>query len=235
MARDTFEIPDHLKALFEREIRNSIASESFFDLYELSLFQWHLKETEALHKRMHDEELAYINQQIDKDFECINDSGMIPVEYFHRRIRYADVVYLVSLLETVLEDACGRLRQVLPATSIPFDLNELKDDKWIACRKFLERYGRFDHPKKLWKPINMLIILRNAIVHDNGAVASLKAGDRDALSKCSGLIPTGENINVRLEYIEAAVSDLEELIRYYERGVSDAIRRIDQPEISQNT
>lgn len=223
MASDNFEIPEYMKALFDKEIRDSIASESFFNLHELALFKWHLDETEGLHKRMHDEELAYIKKQYDDGRDLVNDSGMLPVEYFYRRIRYSDVIYLVSLLETALEGTCGRLRQLLPEASVPFDLSEIKGEKWHASRMFLERYGTFTRPERLWKPINRLIILRNALVHDNGDTDMLKEDQKNALSRCKGLSVTGGQIEVRFEYVENLVQDLEAIIKYYEEGVNRAI------------
>jgi len=226
MDNENFEIPEYLKALFDTELHKELASEPFFPIHELSLFRWHVEETEALHKRMHAGELAYINKQLSANQEDINDSGVIPVEYFHMRIRYSDVVYLVSLLETALEAACVRLRLVLPPDSILFDLKELKGQKWEVPRKYLERYGQFKHPKKLWQPINKLVLLRNAIVHDNGSTYSLSVGDKKALAKCIGLTLSDYRINVKVEYVQSAVGELETLIRYYEENVTQAIERI---------
>lgn len=76
MENENFEIPEYLKALFDTELLKELASEPFFPIHELSLFKWHVEETEALHKRMRAGELAYINKQLSANQEDINDSGI---------------------------------------------------------------------------------------------------------------------------------------------------------------
>ena len=222
------EIPDYLKDILNNELfERLLVPESTLPLFELSLFRWHAEETEALHQRMHAEELAYINEQIAANQDELNDSGMLTVEYFYKRIRYSDVVHLVSLLESALDAACNNLRLVLPPDSMLFDLKELQGNKWEVRRMFLERYGRFNHPTELWKPVKLLIRIRNSIVHDNGSTHSLNANDKKALAGCKGLDVSAYWIDVKFEYVKGAVDDLEKLINYYEENVRQAIDRIE--------
>lgn len=229
MTDDDRGIPEYLRDAFRTHILEELSNRSFFNLHDLSLFRWHLHETEKLHAQMLKAEEGFINEQIEANPDFVDDSGLIPVEYFLRRARYADVIQLASLLETVLERECERLAEALPTQSIPFAVKELKGDKWTARRKFLERYGHFDQPEELWKPINILITLRNSVVHDNGSVEALSEGDRSALTRCSGLDVTGSEINIDRSYVISALGALEDLTRYYEQRVSTAIKRAIQP------
>src|SRR5450759_2006041 len=69
------------------------------DLYEIELFVWYAKETEAVLEKMLSSEVAYIREQSTQGNPEINDSGIVAVDYYARRIRYSHVIYLVSLLE----------------------------------------------------------------------------------------------------------------------------------------
>ncbi|MDJ0709568.1 MAG: hypothetical protein QNJ14_04210 [Woeseiaceae bacterium] len=224
MADLPFEIPDYLKARFEADLRREYASEPLFDYYELSLFKWHLQETENLNKRMHDAALQYIREQVDNDVDIVNDSGMLPVEYFYRRVRYSDVVFMVSLLESLLEKACMRLRQLLPRVDMP---ENFSGGKWRGPQQFLERYGEVQTPENLWEPVKRLIDVRNLIVHDNGSAEPLGDDGRKELSKCAGLSIKGGRVEVSPEYVERAIDDIELLIQHYEEGIRQTVERAD--------
>ena len=230
MDNDEFEIPPYLKKIFEQELLEAEGNGSYSNLHELGLFKWHLNETEALHKQMYDAELKYIQEQDRANVDTINDSGMIPVDYFLKRARYADVVYLTSLLETILDRQCQRLTMALPAVNISFSLDELSGNKWVKRRKYLERYGNFDHPKSLWKPVNRLITLRNSIVHDNGDVDALSKNDRDSLTKCPGLSLNRIEISIDRLYVDTVVAVLEKLTQYYDKHVSEVVQRSKRPQ-----
>ncbi|WP_405237555.1 hypothetical protein [Lentisalinibacter orientalis] len=227
MDNDDLELPEYLKNRIDKEFRKEVAATSFLPLYELSLFRWHIEETEALYEKMRKTELAYIGQQSNLNVEVINDSGMIAIDYFYKRIRYSDVIYLVSLLESALEAACSRLKAVLPEDSVLFEVRNLAGQKWERTRLYLEAYGRFARPKRLWKPIIRLINLRNAIVHDNGSTLGLNRQRRRAIEKCDGVRVSDGQISVTAEYVQCAVNDLEALLSYYQDNVATAIERIE--------
>lgn len=85
------------------------------------LFEWYTKETTKLINEMMSTEHAYIQQQIDADVEDINDSGVLPVDYYLKRVRYADVIYMASLLERYLDKACDRLINAIGKHNVLFD------------------------------------------------------------------------------------------------------------------
>ncbi len=53
-------------------------------------------------------ELAYIREQYPNGDPEVNDSGIVAVDYYARRIRYSHVIYLVSLLESCLNEPAPR-------------------------------------------------------------------------------------------------------------------------------
>ena len=66
------------------------------------------------------EERAYVKEQVDAglDLGDVNDSGMVAVEYYIKRARYADVIYLTSLLELYLSRASKKLEMVLGSQNV---------------------------------------------------------------------------------------------------------------------
>ncbi len=114
--------------------------------------------------------------------------------------------------------------------NISFSLDELSGNKWVKRRKYLERYGKFDHPNSLWKPVNKLITLRNSIVHDNGDVDALIKNDRDSLTECPGLNLNRFEISIDRLYVDSAVAALEKLTRYYDKHVSEVVQRSKRPQ-----
>src|SRR4029434_7759218 len=108
MSKPEMELPEHLKKSL-RALMLAEMSNDTLDLYEIQLFDWYVKETEAVLNQMLSSEHAYIQEQIAAGVPDANDSGIVAVEYYTKRIRYSHVIYLTSLLETCLERACSNL------------------------------------------------------------------------------------------------------------------------------
>lgn len=139
------EPPEHLKKAFRAGMLAQLGSDTL-DIFELELFDWYTRETEAVLGAMSAGEHAYIQEQINAGTLDINDSGAVAVDYYAKRLRYSHVIYLTSLLETCLERACATLTTALGKDAVPFGPDELMGDQWSTKLKFLERYGHFEIP-----------------------------------------------------------------------------------------
>ena len=204
-----------------------LSGTSSLDVEELGLFEWYVKETEKVHEAMLTTAQAYIQEQIGSGVDCVNDSGLIAVDYHLKRVRYSHIIYLASLLETVLEGECGRLAAALQ--NIPFTITDLKGDQWSTKRKFLERYGHFEVPDEFWGDVKKLTTLRNCLVHDNGSTADLNSQDKAWLQKQPGLVVSGHDILIGAEYVSSAFGAVKALVQFIERRIGEVIERAVRP------
>jgi hypothetical protein len=225
MTRTTQEVPEPtqklLRVLALRELRRT----SSIGTFELGLFEWYSKETESLLETMLREEQQYIQEQIDSGQQDPNDSGIVAAEYYAKRIRYSHVIYMASLLETFLRAECDRLTTAVGEHNVPFKLAELKGDQWSKKRLFLERIGHFKVRPDLWDDVGDLVLLRNILVHENGAGGRLGAKAARRLSKCPGIVLDGPEVLIESAYIWHAFVAINRLCREIEILVGHAIER----------
>ncbi len=219
------ELPEHLKKTLRALMLDQMGKDTL-DLYEFELFDWYVKETEAVLSKMLSSELAYIKEQIATGIPDINDSGMVAVEYYTKRIRYSHIIYLASLLERCLERACSKLITAVGHEVMPFGPTELKGDQWAKRRKFLERYGKIIIPKDLWSDPKMLISIRNYLMHENGSTASISDDDRKEISKCPGVDIKSTEFVLEEAYIRYASEALRKLVQAVETGVGEVIQKV---------
>lgn len=222
MTKTELELPKHLKKTL-RALMLSQMNTDTFDVFEVELFAWYVKETESLMHKMLSSEQAYIQERVAEGAPEINDSGMVAVEYFTKRIRFSHVIYLTSLLESCLERACSNLSIAIGKEQIPFGLKELKGDQWSKRREFLERYGRFVLPNDLWP--KTLITVRNYLVHENGSTENMKENDRKQLESCPGLDINSYEIKIEEDYIQDAFQAVKLFVKAADEEVGKVVQR----------
>ena len=224
MRSSEFEVPEHLKHRMRKSFLAQLEPNTV-DVFELELFDWYLKETEAVLTNMLASEQEEVRQQMAQDVENVNDSGIVAAEYYTMRIRYSHVIYLTSLLETCLERACSVLRHAIGEENVPFDLGELSGDQWTKKRKFLERYGHLDLPKGVWSEIQVLTSVRNCLVHDNGNTSGLSTGDRNAIKKRPGISVDGYEIRIEELFVRHSYNSVSSFVRAIEDELKEVLRR----------
>jgi hypothetical protein len=229
MNRDDQQVPEAIKRLLRPMLLDQLRETPILDIYELELFDWYVRETEELLNGMLSAEGAYIQEQIETEIQNINDSGMVAVEYYLERIRYSHVIYMTSLLETFLERSCGRLTTIVGKHNLPFTATELKGDQWSVKRKFLERYGKFSIPKNVWAEIQVLILLRNNIVHDNGSTRELKPKEKTMLAKRPGVKLSGHEVVIEAEYVRSAFKAIKYMVQFIEAQLGEVVGRAIRP------
>lgn len=223
MAKLPLEPPEHLKKALRAGLLAQLGSDTL-DVFELELFDWYVRETEAVLGQMSAGEHAYIQEQIAAGRSDLNDSGIVAVEYYAKRLRYSHIIYLTSLLETCLERACTKLTTAIGKDAVPFAPDELNGDQWSTKRKFLERYGRFELPRERGAEVRVLIEVRNYLVHDNGSTANLKGKHRTEFKKRPGLDVDGYEIKID----EAFVRHGYEAVKAYVQAVEEKLREVIQ-------
>lgn len=218
---------------FKYEWRKSLLAymkgEKVLDPKELALFQWYASENSKVIQKMLADEREFIQHQTGADAGDVNDSGMAAVEYYIKRARYADIIYMASLLETYLTRACEKLIVVLGDHSVIFRPEELTGDKWTKRQKFLERYGGFTFPDKTWSELQTLIRVRNILVHENGSSDSISQSDRDKIEKRPGISIGTYEVVIENEYLGHCFSAFEKLAEFIDQKLNQVIDRSLQP------
>jgi hypothetical protein len=218
-------IPEHLKAAFRDRYLSGLKGDRSLDHIELDLFRWFMRETEEAWAQMEAEEQQFIQDQLVKGADEINDSGLIASHYYGKRTRYSHVIFLASLLEGAMKHECQRLSNAL-GDAVLFKPAELKGDAWGARRLFLERHARFTTPDALWLPIAGLLEVRNALVHHNGEHSLLTAQQVGALKKLKGIDLTGSDLRIASDYLERAANAVGELMDHLHMQTNAAIDRL---------
>ncbi len=221
------EIPDHMKKPLRAMLLSSMDCDTL-DVFEIQLFEWYVKEAETTLKKMLETENSYIEEQISIGIEDINDSGIVAVEYYSKRIRYSHIIYLTSLLESCLERACTTLTVAVGKENIPFSIKELKDDQWSKKRKYLERYGKFELPNQCWSELQTLIKVRNFLVHENGDTNNLSEELKHLLNECQGLDVSRNEFKIEESYIQSSFQSVKLFVNSVEKQVNLVIQRIRQ-------
>lgn len=229
MSKLEMELPEYLKKSI-RTLMLSQISNNTLDIYEIELFDWYIRETEAVVVQMLSTEREYIQEQIIAGVPDINDSGMVAVEYYTKRMRYSHIIYLTSLLETCLERACSNLTLAVGKEVMPFGLSELSGDQWSRKRKFLERYGHFELPKELWSEVQVLISVRNYLVHENGSTANVPDDQRNALNKRPGIDINGYEFKIDEAFVQHAYQAVKSFVQAVEERVGEVIQRARRPQ-----
>lgn len=235
MNSDDQPVPEQIKTSLRERARTALINRQFdvtssmLDMEELELFSWYVNKTENTLDEMRSNALAYIRQQHDAGADPVNDSGMVAVEYFLKRVRYSHVIYLTSILETFLERWCERLTALLGPENLFFTTKDLKGDQWSVRRKFLEKYGKFVISKDVWSGIHTLICLRNNLVHDNGVTADLNSEDKNRFAKQPGIVLSGRSVVVEPEYIRSAVQLTKQLVQLVDAELAALISRAVRP------
>lgn len=216
-----------------REKLRTLKDVSLIDSDELSLLEWYVYETDSLHKDMYEKEVSYISGQ-DIESESYNDSGLIAISYFLKRTRYSHVIYLASLGERVLNDSCDKLADVLGENLI-FNLQELSGKTWTKERKFLERYGNFVIPDKIWNNFSAIYVIRNVLVHENGKVNALFDNERELLRKkyssMNGIDVEGNEIVIERIFIEDSIKAVNVIIQFLDEKLGEIIERSIKPKL----
>jgi len=225
MVKKEKELPDSLKELLKKEALRQMSKDTL-DVFEIELFDWYVKETDILINEMLSSEQTYVKEQVELGDPEPNDSGLLAVEYYTKRIRYSHIIYLVSLLERCLEEACSMLISTLDLDVKLLNPIELKDSKWNKRRKFLERYGSVKLANNLWAEPEMLIRVRNYLVHENGSTAGLSDKGKKDLGEMPGLDIKGLEFRIEAEYIKHAFKSVRTFVRAIDKEIGAVIGRV---------
>lgn len=222
-------IPDYLKNSMRKHFLSGLKGHRSLETYELDLFGWFRRETEETWAQMDAEEQKYIQEQIATGAEEINDSGVLAVGYYRKRMRHSHVIFLASLLEGAMKRECDRLSIAL-GEKILFKPSELKADPWSARKIFLERHGSFQTPGDLWDSIKDLLALRNALVHHNGEISLLTKEQIAVLGKIAGVDVARPEIGIEASYLDLATESVRTLMEFLHENTNSVIDRAVKPQ-----
>lgn len=227
---DKIKISSNMRQALRKGLLEQILRDSPPDRMEAELFDWYTVEVDRIIESMYSSEQQFMEQQVKAEVEDLNDSGMVAVNYFAKRIRYSHIVFLNSMFESYLEQACIRLKHAVGVENIPFDLGELSGDKWSVRRKFLERYGHFEIDKAKWGFATLVADIRNLLVHDNGNTLELKPAVKGRFEKVVGLRICDNEMEIESSFIKYASNGLQCLIGSIHDEISQVIARAIKPQ-----
>lgn len=224
---DSSKVPDFMKAGMKQRMLDHLKFNGI-EPDELSLFEWYVKETETIAQQMLASETAYVQEQYDSGFDNVNDSGLLPVTYFIRRSRYSHVIYLASLGETYMTSAIHRLTAAL-GNNIIFTFHELSGAAWSKERKFLQRYGNFEIPERIWSRYKTIYDVRNHLVHENGVISLVDEQEREKLKRkykdIPGLIFQNSEVVIEPSFIADSLAGLREFIEFVDEQIELIVER----------
>jgi hypothetical protein len=222
-------IPDYLKNAMRKHFLSGLKDHRSLETYELDLFGWFRRETEETWAQMDTEEQKYVQEQIAAGAEEINDSGVLAVGYYRKRMRYSHVIFLASLLEGAMKHECDRLTIALGA-KVLFKPSELKGDPWSARKVFLERHSSFQTTADLWDSIKDLLAVRNALVHHNGEISLLTKEQVAALGKIPGVDVEHSDVGIEASYLDQATESVRNLMEFVHERTNSVIDRAVKPQ-----
>jgi hypothetical protein len=216
---------------FRKSLLERMKGADVLDLDELSLFEWYVGEHAKTIDLMLTEQRAYVKEQVDAglDLGDVDDGGMVAVEYYIKRARYADVIYLTSLLELYLSRASKKLERVLGVHNVTFRPNDLVGSKWVKQQKFLEGYGKFTFPNDPWSTLLSLIDVRNILVHENGDTTAIQSGTLRKILQSPGLKAERGELEIEDAYISHCLSAFRSLVEHADDQIDQSIERALQP------
>ena len=217
-------IPEYLKPVMRKRFLAGLKNSHSLDTYELDLFRWFRTETEATWAQMDSEERQYIQEQVDSGVEEVNDSGILATDYYRKRMRTSNIIFLASLLESAMKRECERVCLAL-GDDILFKPSDLKGDPWVIRKVFLEKYGSFQIPDNLWDPIKKLLALRNAFAHHNGEVSLLTKEQILNFSKITGVDLSSSDISIHVSYIDSVSDSVHEIMEFLHEKINLVIDR----------
>lgn len=217
--------------VYAREWYRHLRSQRSVGEFERGLFAWYVTESEAMLERIQAEEVRHMQDQVAAGYEDIDQTGIMATGYQARRVRYSHVIYLVSMLETVLKRECHRLALALGDQGAPFSPAEIKGDQWTSKKKFLERFGHFEIPDALWSPVRDLTTVRNNLVHDNGAADAASPALTSIMRVSTGIKESSGELEIEPEFVTQASASIGRLIDYLHDQVSAVIDRRLRPQM----
>jgi hypothetical protein len=133
-----------------------------------------------------------------------------------------NVIYLCSLVETFLENACKKLEFIRDRQDARFALNR-GGGKWGRCKEFLERQGVFIVPEMPWSALQSLWRVRNCIVHDNGDPAGLGKEEKAELCLVGGLRVDGYEVVIEHEFVCNCFAAFKDLVAGFNSELGNLI------------
>lgn len=222
--------PFDLFSALHKSFLQHLKAHGVLDVDEIPLFEWYEQEHSKTLDRMFAEERAFIKEQQAAGVDVPNDSGIVAVEYYVRRLRNADVIQLTSLLESFLERACDNLKLVIGDSAVVFGSDELSGNRWERFRKFLERYAHFTFPTAPWSDLRMMIDIRNKIVHDNGAADWDRPGG-EYLFTIPGITIEDERLVVEREFVLRSLMSLKAFVETVTQQIRSVVDRAQRPRV----
>jgi len=219
-SRDRAQIESILRKM---ELRRLSAS-SLLNSDELALLECYIEKNEQWVDHAKAEEQAHIQSQYCSP-DGVNEYGMIAIRHFERRLRYSHVIYLTSVLDSLLEKACEHLVKIRGNQNLPFKAEDLKGERHEAQMRFLTACGCIDLPGDLVKFIEKLYALRRVIVVANGNPARLEKlmGSKWSPIPIDGIHIHGEDIEIGGKYIQAAIAAIREAAEHIEKGMRSLV------------
>ena len=212
--------PEHIKNAFRRSLleddewgllASNRACQKFTDLRRYALAM------EQLVDQAGQTEIKALSPEADALDE--NDRGEFwawhyPVHWdqvVRGMFRASTITALISFVEISLSQICRDVRLITQEELRPRDLNGSAVEK---SKKYLKRFGGFTVDQVIWKRIDGIVQIRNALVHANGDIDQYRTPRqiREIVSETQGLNETYGAISIDKSYLEHCLDCVEDLM-----------------------
>lgn len=141
--------------------------------------------------------------------------------------RASTITALISFFETTLSQICRDVRLITQEELRPGDLNGSAVEK---SKKYLKRFGGFTVDQTVWKKVDDIVQIRNALVHANGDIDQCRNPSkiREIMSKEPGLNETYGAISIDKSYLEHCLGCVQELLSSLSFEMKELCRRKNQ-------
>lgn len=195
---------------------------------EMALFDWYLKHTEDTINQIEATAQADIAAQVSRGDSEVDDSALVALRYFTKRVRYSHVIYLDSLGDQYLRSTYDMLKAVL-GKRVSLTVEDLQGEVWATMPKYFQAFGQFSIPDNVKTNVRALSDVRNILCHENGSTSKLNAQRISRLKKLAGISIVGGEIAIDKPFIEFAKSTLISLVACVDDGLREYIDRSIKP------
>lgn len=234
--------PEYIRTAFRRSLLEGdewgmlAANRAYQEFQDLRRYALAMEQLIDQEERSQIEALSSEADQLDEDDRGEFLAWHYPAHWdqvVRGLFRASTITALVSFLETTLAQVSRDVRLITQEELKSSDLNGGDIEK---SRKYLTRFGGFSIRDEVWKPIENIVQVRNALVHASGEIGQCRNAKklRGLVAESPGLEEVLGSISIDKDYLEHCLSRVHELLSSLSSEMQDLCERRKQFEATNN-